>query len=275
MRICVVSFSPTGVTERLAQSVAETLAAELAGKACCGGAAPHIERIPYTLPGERVELHFTPEDVVIAAAPVYAGRLPNKLLPELQAKLAGSGTAALAVCTFGNRSCGEALRELVLLLEQNGFCPLGAAAFAVQHAFTGRVGTARPDAADQSEIDRFARQAAEKLEQGAAPLAVDHSPIGPYYTPLKADGTPAKFLKAKPVLDPARCDGCGRCAQCCPMGSIDPATHQTVGVCIKCQACIQSCPRGARSLADPDFLSHVAMLEQNFAARRADNVVLL
>ena len=81
-------------------------------------------------------------------------------------------------------------------------------------------------------------------------------------------------MKAKPVLDPARCDGCGRCAQCCPMGSIDPATHQTVGVCIKCQACIQACPRGARSLADPDFLSHVAMLEQNFREPKENEVFL-
>lgn len=270
-RICVVSFSPTGMTERVARGVAEAFAAEFAAN---GGGELPVEYIPYTLPAQRVELNFTAEDLVIAAAPVYAGRLPNKILPELQAKLQGSGTAALAVCTFGNRSNDEALRELALLLEQNGFCLLGAAAFAVQHAFTDRVGTARPDAADWEEIDRFGRKAEAKQKAGVAPLAFDHSPIGPYYTPLKEDGSPAKFLRAKPVLDPALCKDCGLCAQCCPMGSIDAASRETTGICIKCQACIRSCPRGARKMADPDFLSHVAMLEQHYV-RRADNVIWL
>ena len=92
-RICVVSFSSTGMTERVARGVAEAFAAEFAAN---GGGELPVEYIPYTLPAQRVELNFTAEDLVIAAAPVYAGRLPNKILPELQAKLQGSGTAALA-----------------------------------------------------------------------------------------------------------------------------------------------------------------------------------
>ena len=59
------------------------------------------------------------------------------------------------------------------------------------------------------------------------------------------------------------------------MGSVtagDPP--ETPGVCIKCHACIRKCPRGARHLTDPAFLSHVAMLERDFAARKAAEVFL-
>lgn len=273
MNIEVVSFSPTGVTLRVAQAVGNHLAAALASSVPAGE-TPSVHSIPFTTPAERVERHFSAQDIVIAASPVYAGRLPNKLLPEFQRKLSGSGTPVLAVCTFGNRSCDEALRELVLLLEANGFRPVGAAAFAVQHAFSDRVGTGRPDAQDLLQLRGFAAAAAQKLTAGAPPLTVDRSPIGAYYTPLKADGTPAKFLKARPVLDRRLCDGCGSCVPLCPMGSIDGTTLETAGICIKCQACIQGCPRGARALTDPDFVSHVAMLEQQYT-RRAPNVILL
>ena len=36
------------------------------------------------------------------------------------------------------------------------------------------------------------------------------------------------------------------------------------GLCIKCHACMKICPTGAKYLDDPAFLSHVAMLEQNY-----------
>ena len=58
------------------------------------------------------------------------------------------------------------------------------------------------------------------------------------------------------------------------MGSIDPATMEAVGLCIKCQACVRRCTVQAKYFEDADFLSHVAMLEQTFT-RRAEHVILL
>lgn len=208
---------------------------------------------------------------------MYAGRLPNKLLEDYRARILGGGkTPVVLICVFGNRSPGEAVRELVLLLEGSGFFPIGAAAFAGRHAFSDNIGKGRPDTKDRAQMGNFAARLVEKLAGGMPPepLEIDRGEIGPYYTPLKEDGTPAKFLKAKPVTDPEKCTRCGACASLCPMGSIDAETMEAAGVCIKCRACVRGCPTGAKHFEDADFLSHVAMLERDYT-RRAKNVAYL
>jgi ferredoxin len=53
------------------------------------------------------------------------------------------------------------------------------------------------------------------------------------------------------------------------MGSIDQSDPFNVpGICIKCQACVRKCPMRARFFDDPDFLSHVRMLERSFTERK-------
>lgn len=266
-RICVLYFSPTGGTEKIARFIAGELARKL---------SLEPEYISFTKPEERErEYRFGPDDLLVMASPVYAGRLPNKLMPEYKAKIFGDGSPALPICVFGNRNYDEALRELVLLLEGNGFRTAGAAAFAGRHAFSDQVGEGRPDGDDFALMRDFAAKAADKLAGEDLPLLeISREEIGPYYTPRKADGAPAKFLKAKPLTDWSKCCQCGACSRACPMGSIDKKTMEAVGLCIKCQACVRKCTRRAKYFEDPDFLSHVAMLEQNCTAR-AENLVLV
>lgn len=267
-RICVLYFSPTGGTKEIARFVACELAAKM-------GLPQDI--FDFTKPeNRRAEYHFGAHDLLLMASPVYAGRLPNKLMPEYKARIFGDNTPAISICAFGNRSPDEALRELVLLMEGNGFRIVGAAAFAGRHAFSDKVGAGRPDQADHAQMMEFAGRLAEKLtsNQSPKPLEIDRSEIGPYYTPLKEDGTPAKFLKAKPLTDAEKCTYCGLCARLCPMGSIDKSTMEATGVCIKCQACVRGCPTGAKYFADTEFLSHVAMLERDYT-RRKENVIFI
>lgn len=266
-KMYVLYFSPTGGTEKIAGFVAGELAREL---------GLEQEFINFTRPENRSsEYHFGPDDLLVMASPVYAGRLPNKLMPEYKAKIFGQGTPAVPICVFGNRSPDEALRELVLLLEGNGFRIAGGAALAARHAFSDKVGQGRPDDEDRAQMKQFAAGAAAKLAREDLPLLeMDRSEIGPYYIPLKQDGTPAKFLKAKPLTHWEKCNRCGACARACPLGSIDRETMDVVGLCIKCQACVRRCTRHAKYFEDADFLSHVAMLEQN-VTRRANNTILL
>ncbi len=266
-KMYVLYFSPTGGTEKIARFVADELA---------GALELEQEFINFTRPENReTEYRFGPEDLLVMASPVYAGRLPNKLMPEYKAKIFGEGAPAVPICVFGNRSPDEALRELVLLLEGNGFRVAGGAALAGRHAFSDKVGEGRPDSEDRGQMKVFAAGVAAKLAGEELPLLeMDRSEIGPYYTPLKEDGTPAKFLKAKPLTRWEKCSQCGACARACPLGSIDKKTMEAVGLCIKCQACVRRCTVRAKYFEDADFLSHVAMLEKNYI-RRAENTILL
>ena len=266
-RICVLYFSPTGGTEKIARLVADGLSAKLGLETAF---------FDFTRPENRQsEYRFGPSELLVMASPVYAGRLPNKLMPEYKAKIQGDNSLALPICVFGNRSPDEAVRELVLLLEGNGFQTAAAAAFAGRHAFSDKVGAGRPDEADRAEISAFAAKVAEKLSGESLPLLdLDRSEIGPYYTPLKTDGTPAKFLKARPLTRKEACLHCGVCARSCPVGSIDGETMEAAGLCIKCQACVRRCPVDAKYFEDSDFLSHVAMLEEHYT-RRAENITFI
>ena len=263
-QIAAIMFSPTGGTKKIVTTVAQSIAGRL---------GLPVTEVDLTNPSARAQtLCFSEDTLVVLGLPTYAGRIPNKILPDLSERLYGEGkTMLVSICVYGNRNYDEALREAVLLAENNGFLPIAAAACVSAHAFSQRLAAGRPDEDDLSEIRDFGERIAKQISSGVpAVVEMDRkTPIGPYYVPLKEDGAPAKFLKARPITDEATCNRCGICANLCPMGSIDKEEVQKVdGVCIKCQACIKGCPTGAKYFDDGDFLSHVKMLEANYRERK-------
>ena len=146
-----------------------------------------------------------------------------------------------------------------------------------RHAFSDTLGFGRPNAEDIAALDRFAAQVAERLSTFNAQLLTvsvsGEAHPEKYYTPLKVGNAPAGFLKAKPACNSALCTRCGKCLDVCPMGSIGEKDGMPTfdGICIKCQACRRRCPTGAIAFTDPEYLSHVAMIERTFAApKRAE-----
>ncbi|MCI8283681.1 MAG: 4Fe-4S binding protein [Firmicutes bacterium] len=270
-KVYAVYFSPTGGTKKIVTMIAKETAKRLG--------SDFIE-IDYTSAENRKnKYNFGKNDFVVIGTPVYAGRIPNKILPDLEAGIFGSGdTKAAAVSVYGNRNYDEALRELILLSEKNGFSPIAAAAVVNRHVFSEILAAGRPDDTDIREIREFADKIAVKLGKFscAAPVAADReSEIGSYYTPLKVDGMAAKFLHAKPITDMKKCDSCGICADLCPMESISRKnTSEVNGICIKCHACIKKCPNGAKYFDNSDFLSHVKMLEENYTIRKNNLFIL-
>lgn len=272
-KVVAVYFSPVENTAKVVKAIAEMIAERFS----VDSDIP-VEEIDFTLPDAREKTyHFGPEELVVFGTPTYAGRVPNKILPFVQELFSAENTPAVAAVTFGNRNFDSSLTELTEELTKNGFKVFAAGAFACHHVFSDKIAVGRPDEEDMKELEVFVEGVADKLGKAAdaqaltVPVIRDGAPVAPYYTPLKADGEPAVFLKAKPVTDPALCVQCGACATRCPLASIDPADYtQTPGICIKCQACIIHCPTGARSFDDEAFLSHVAYLEEHFT-RRADN----
>lgn len=269
-KVWAVWFSATGTTEKTVSLIAE----ELAGKL-----EVSVEKVPFTRPAEREhDYHFSENDLVVVGVPTYAGKLPNKILPSFQEKLHGNGALAVPVVLFGNRSYDNSLAELCALLEENGFHTVAAGAFVGQHAFTDELAYGRPGWSDQYEMKNFAKQVYDKVKHLIgipAPVQVPGDAKAPYYVPKDTAGEPAKFLRAKPKTRLSKCNNCGACARLCPMGAIDLKNVSSVpGTCIKCQRCVRKCTKGAKYFDDPAFLSHVTMLEQNFAEPKENEVFL-
>ena len=159
-KIYSVYFSPTGSSRLAARSVAYALKRELNAD---------IEDIDLTPPAARsVQYRFTDADTVVIAMPVYAGRLPNKIAPDIARCLHGGGsTRLIALCTYGKRSAGDAERELLLIASQNGFVPIAARSIVCEHAFSAKIAHGRPNAADLAQLASFGADTARRIAQGS------------------------------------------------------------------------------------------------------------
>lgn len=273
-QVWAVTFSPTGTTKKVVCHLSQSIAQELDAS---------WQEYSFNLPEVRQhDLSFGPSDLVVFGVPVYAGRVPNQMLPFIRDQIHGNGALALPVVLFGNRSFDDGLMELRNILVDNGFHPIAAGAFVGQHSFSEILGAGRPDGQDMALVQELAVKTIQKVrnlkEPPATPVAVEGQyPIRPYYIPKDSQGEPLKdFLKAKPVTNLNKCINCGLCARICPMGSIDFNDFSLVtGKCIKCCACIRDCPTGAKYFDNESFLFHRKDLEDRYAGVRAESRIFL
>lgn len=255
-----IYFSPTGGTQRIVETAIETLSARF---------SVPCRTLPYTTPANREQAFNIPSDaLVVWGTPVYAGRIPNKTLPFVDTFIQGKGNPLIAIAVYGGRHYDNTLSEMVLKAKQGNMKPIGAAAMVSRHVFSQTLSKNRPTEEDLQQLSDFVTH----LQlNGEAELSVPGE-VDPqtYYTPLKQDMQPAKFLKSKPSVDVNLCTRCGQCAEHCTMGSIrmEDGLPQFEGVCIKCQACVFHCPAHAIGIRDEQFLSHIKMLEENIKACR-------
>lgn len=274
-RVFAVCFSPCGSVRRVAEEMASAASKRLS--------RPQL-LMDITGPASReTPLRFQQGELVFFGMPVYAGRVPNKIMPFVRDSVKGEGAVAVPFVCYGNRNFDEALAELGLLLEAGGFVVAGGAAIAAEHSFSSKLAPGRPDERDIADIRTFAESCADKVLSASAAEFVE-SPKFPgsgtleemkYYRPLREDGEPADFLKALPCCDISKCIFCGACREACPMGVISlEEGWRASGICIKCQACVKACPQRAIYFDDTDFLSHVIMLEENFISESSSEFFL-
>ena len=103
-KVWAVYFSPTGNTKKVITTMAKKAAEVL---------SVPMETFDFTLPENREGVtSFESEDLVFFSTPVYAGRIPNKMLPYVQSAFEGNGAFAVPVSVFGNRNFDNGLIEL-------------------------------------------------------------------------------------------------------------------------------------------------------------------
>ncbi len=183
---------------------------------------------------------FSAEDVVIFAAPVYGGRLPDIMTTALH-RIKGNGATGVAMVVYGNRDYDDALLELTDILEKSDFKIVGAGAFIGQHSIFPQVGTNRPDESDIIKLSEFGQECRKRLDNGLPYQKISVKGHRPY---KKAAGVPFH-----PQCDIRICRLCGLCAEKCPTGAIpiDYPIETDSAKCISCGRCIYVCPRHVRS----------------------------
>ncbi len=240
-----------------------------------------LKTIDFTPLSERTtndEIRISCDELFILGIPVYAGRVPNVLLPYLK-RFKGDNTKAVIVAVYGNRHYDDALMELSQLLVSNGFDVIAGCAFIGEHAFSNVLAAGRPDTNDRLACKRFAYDIANKLKHMDSQrvdefIMPGQWPLRPYYRPVDDDGVAFDFKRIVPITM-ATCIECGLCAEICPVQSISYLDYRTnTGICIKCCACVKHCPEGAKQFDDPNFLKHKKELEVDFFSRRSPECFL-
>lgn len=224
--IRAIYFSPTGGTRKAALS--------LAGELACTVNESALEELDR-------ELVFGPEDVILAAVPVFGGRIPAYTVEKLKL-LKGDGTVAVTTVVYGNRAVEDALLELNDILREQGFRIAASAALLAEHSMVRQVAAGRPDEKDKGQMREFGERILEKLDRG-------------HWTEVQVPGSrPYKDWKQMPVVPSAleNCTGCGLCQQRCPAKAIPKDALHTAdpGKCILCLRCIAVCPQKARKLPE-------------------------
>ena len=204
--------------------------------------------------------------VLLAAVPVYQGRVPAVALERLK-EIRGNGRYAVALVVYGNREYEDALLELKNALEKNGFQVAAAGAFVAEHSIVRSIASGRPDETDIRTAEKFGADIQKKINgvQDISPVTV------PGNIPYRAVKAPSVW----PAADDG-CNRCGGCAEACPVGAISRETPNLTSEdkCINCMRCIQVCPRKARSMPARFLEGAKTMLEKNAAKRREAELFL-
>ena len=219
-------FSPTGGTEKAGIAIASAVA-EMVNAI---NLAEKIVNVPSS-------------DVVVVAAPVFSGRIPSIVTDKI-AELNGEGKKAITAVIYGVRAYEDALIELNNTIKNSGFEGIASAALVAQHSIVPEVGAGRPDKADIEEIQQFAKNVLNTVEDGKTGNVTVPGNY-PYKEVKKGLTTPISL---------ATCNGCGHCASACPTEAVtvtDKEVLTDADKCIMCMACVAKCPAQSRVLPPP------------------------
>jgi ferredoxin/flavodoxin len=263
-KVYSVYFSPTGTTEKTVIAVAD---------------GTGISNEKYDLTTREVRRTFKhsfgKDELVVAGLPVYHGRLP-KNIDDFFSGLKGNSTSAIAVIVFGNREYEDALIELKMRLEGNGFEVIAGAAFIGEHTFSKNIATGRPDEKDIAIAAGFGRDTAASIARnvsGTLTVKGNYPFVAKGYDPTH----PELYPSYPNVTTTEECTHCGLCAENCPWGAIDidDPTVIIYSKCMRCFRCIKNCPSSAKKVIDAKFLDMLPRFEMRLNARRCEPELFL
>jgi len=258
----VIFFSPTGTTRTIVHAIASQID---------GNTYPGINIT--SAENRELEYTFNSDDLVIVGMPVYAGRIPETVIPLLN-RIKAHRTPAVPVVVYGNRDYDDALLELSDLMKDAGFQIIAAGAFIGEHSYSrddAPIAMDRPDHSDMEKAGEFGRRIAAMFD-GEHGNSIPKGPEIPGNRPYR------ERLQFPPVNIPVNselCTACDICVETCPVDAIDPDDYsQNPDKCIICCACVKQCPENARTLQSREINAVTERLSEKCAERKEPDIFI-
>lgn len=253
MKVIQIVFSPTGGTQKVADTVAASFRLPVEKIDLCSPAAPQTE--------------IAPEDVVLIAVPSYGGRVPA-IAAERLSQLKGGSAVCVLICVYGNRAYEDTLAEMQDIAAACGFRVCAAIAAIAEHSILRQYAAGRPDQQDIQELRGYSDQILAKIRSGGEALPCTALPGNRPYKKAGGGGMVPKAGNA--------CTNCGICADTCPVQAIAKESPRTADAkkCISCMRCVAVCPHAARSV-NKTMLTAAALKLKKACSERKENELFL
>ena len=255
-KLKLVCFSPTGTTRKVIQQIAN------------GTQIKNVELIDITVPNGRQDILKTSEnELLIVGVPVYMGRVPAVITPWLKSVKA-LNTPTVCAVVYGNRAYENALLELKDILNERGCKPIAGAAFIGEHSFSSDEfpsSVGRPDVKDLQHAKKFGSD----IQKIVLNLSSIKQIINVQIPGSKPYGGVTALWHIDFIEVNDNCTQCGKCAEGCPVGAIDPVRSEIIDKekCTLCCACIKNCPQNAKSMK-PGLMKDAAIRCTTFTQRK-------
>ncbi|TXT61807.1 MAG: Flavodoxin/nitric oxide synthase [Promethearchaeota archaeon] len=241
MKICLIYFSPTRNTAKIATIIKRALL-KLGESIEIFDITTYVKRNLLT---KTIDLqNYTG---IIFGFPIYAYRAP-KVIREWLREIDGKGQKASIFFTYGGVSVGVAHKDTIRRLRQQNLFVVTTAEFLGEHSFN-RAGwdlmENRPNRKDFKIAEKYAKITLERFRENEKKFSIKiNSPQLEEEKLEKIEKRPKLVLSPPTFLED--CSLCGICEENCPVNAIDVKnTSISDPKCIRCLRCIQICPEDA------------------------------
>lgn len=242
MKLLILYFSPTGITEKIAKVIGTTFL-KLGSQVSMHDITTQANRI------EKIDLR--PFSAVVFGIPIHAWRAP-RAVKEWIKTLNGQGKKCSTFYTYGGFGVHPTHYSTGQLLENQNFTIVSSAEFIGFYSFKRTGQRSREDITDDSYFDDakdFARKTFKRFTGEDKAILEKTNFTEEQLESLEA----AKFsvITQLPTRGGESCSMCMLCEEMCPTEAIKAKTGEADREkCIACLECVNNCPDNALLIND-------------------------